>query len=103
MQVSHAQAAAGERERPAKKARLSVDVLSRWQEFAAEVEIAKRTVKVSTQGFAFEFVEGALVKALRTGQWLLLDEINMAPPEARAVIPSFTAAPVHAAFLRMKS
>lgn len=70
-----------------------MNVLSKWQEFAAEVETAKRTVEVSTQGFAFEFVEGALVKALRTGQWLLLDEINMAPPQARSA-----ATPVHVVF-----
>ena len=30
---------------------------------------------------AFSFIEGALVKALRHGSWLLLDEINLAPPE----------------------
>ena len=35
-------------------------------------------------GVAFAFVEGALVKAVRTGSWLLLDEINLAPPEASA-------------------
>lgn len=83
MQVLHARAAAGEEERPAKKAKLSVNALSRWDDFASKVDAAKRTVDVSTQGFAFEFVEGALVKALRTGQWLLLDEINMAPPQVR--------------------
>lgn len=32
-------------------------------------------------GFAFAFQEGALVQALRHGAWLLLDEINLAPPE----------------------
>ena len=28
-------------------------------------------------GFAFAFVEGKLVQALREGWWLLLDEINL--------------------------
>ena len=32
-------------------------------------------------GLAFAFREGALVKAVREGHWLLLDEINLAPPE----------------------
>ncbi len=32
-------------------------------------------------GFAFAFVEGVLVQALRNGWWLLLDEINLAPAE----------------------
>ncbi|KAJ6531011.1 hypothetical protein B0H10DRAFT_2171534 [Mycena sp. CBHHK59/15] len=31
--------------------------------------------------FAFGFVEGPLVKALRSGDWVLLDEINLASPE----------------------
>ncbi|KXN88102.1 Midasin [Leucoagaricus sp. SymC.cos] len=31
--------------------------------------------------FAFGFVEGPLVKALRSGDWILLDEINLASPE----------------------
>ena len=30
---------------------------------------------------AFEFVEGLLVKAVREGQWVLLDEINLASAE----------------------
>ncbi len=30
---------------------------------------------------AFTFVEGTLVRALREGHWLLLDEINLAAPE----------------------
>jgi midasin (ATPase involved in ribosome maturation) len=31
--------------------------------------------------FAFSFVEGSLVKALRRGDWVLLDEVNLASPE----------------------
>ncbi|CAM9849225.1 unnamed protein product, partial [Choristocarpus tenellus] len=31
--------------------------------------------------FAFSFVEGVLVKALREGKWVLLDEINLASAE----------------------
>ena len=86
MQVSHTKTASNDNERPAKKARLSDDTRKQWDEFASEMEIAKRTLTVSTQGFAFEFVEGALVHALRTGQWLLLDEINMAPPQVPHLI-----------------
>jgi midasin len=29
----------------------------------------------------FSFVEGALVKAIKRGDWVLLDEINLATPE----------------------
>lgn len=31
--------------------------------------------------FAFAFVEGVLVKAIREGKWVLLDEINLASAE----------------------
>lgn len=34
------------------------------------------------QGTAFQFVEAALVDAVRMGHWVLLDSINSAPPEA---------------------
>ena len=29
----------------------------------------------------FSFVEGALVRAIKQGDWVLLDEINLATPE----------------------
>lgn len=35
----------------------------------------------TTSGPVFEFVEGALVDAIRTGKWVLLDEINLASSE----------------------
>ena len=31
--------------------------------------------------FAFSFVEGVLVRAIREGKWVLLDEINLASAE----------------------
>jgi len=40
---------------------------------------------VAEGGFAFAFAEGALVRALRSGAWLLLDEVNLAPPEVGAL------------------
>ena len=45
-------------------------------------------------GFAFAFKEGALVKALRQGHWVLLDEINLAPSEVGR-LSSVTAALPH--------
>ncbi|KZT19503.1 P-loop containing nucleoside triphosphate hydrolase protein [Neolentinus lepideus HHB14362 ss-1] len=38
--------------------------------------------------FAFSFVEGPLVKALRSGDWILLDEINLASSETLECISS---------------
>ena len=43
---------------------------------------------MAEKGFAFAFVEGALVKAVREGWWLLLDEINLAPAEVCHLLPS---------------
>ena len=34
-------------------------------------------------GLSFSFVEGELVRAVREGDWVLLDEINLAPAEAK--------------------
>ena len=55
-----------------------------WQQFGRDVVTAEKMVTAAEGGVAFAFVEGALVKAVRTGSWLLLDEINLAPPEASA-------------------
>lgn len=39
-------------------------------------------VRMAVEGsFAFSFVEGVLVKAIREGGWVLLDEINLASAE----------------------
>jgi hypothetical protein len=34
----------------------------------------------------FTWQEGVLVRALRRGAWVLLDEVNLAPPEVLAAI-----------------
>jgi hypothetical protein len=61
--------------------KLSPELQRDWRRFGADVEAAERASAAAEGGFAFAFVEGALVKALRHGWWLLLDEINLAPPE----------------------
>ncbi|KAF7308633.1 Midasin [Mycena chlorophos] len=59
-----------------------------WVEF--ESKVAQFEVQhVQAKGkFAFGFVEGPLVKALRSGDWVLLDEINLASPETLESIAS---------------
>ena len=38
--------------------------------------------KISKQeGLVFNFVEGSLVKSIQNGDWILLDEINLATAE----------------------
>ena len=62
--------------------RVASDLLREWEAFAAEADDAERQLEASKGGFAFDFVEGVLVRALREGHWVLLDEINLAPAEA---------------------
>lgn len=62
-------------------ATLSSQLIKEWRGFAADLDAAERASAAAQGGFAFAFVEGALVKALKHGWWLLLDEINLAPPE----------------------
>ena len=43
------------------------------------VELSKRAKKLeSGGGFIFQFVEGTLIKSIQNGDWILLDEINLA-------------------------
>ncbi|CAN0878069.1 MDN1 [Linum grandiflorum] len=51
-----------------------------WDNFAMKIETAYRQLGDSS-GMIFSFVEGAFVNALRNGEWILLDEVNLAPPE----------------------
>ncbi|KAJ0395768.1 hypothetical protein ATCC90586_008727 [Pythium insidiosum] len=51
---------------------------SRWDAFDVELARFERQKEQVESHFAFAFVEGVLVKALREGHWVLLDEINLA-------------------------
>ncbi|GAM17979.1 hypothetical protein SAMD00019534_011540 [Acytostelium subglobosum LB1] len=53
----------------------------RWKQFAAEVAKLSTQFERSKSSFAFSFVEGSLVDAIRKGHWVLLDEINLATSE----------------------
>lgn len=62
-------------------AALPADVVWQWEAFGADLAAAEAAAMAAEGGFAFAFVEGALVKAVREGWWLLLDEMNLAPAE----------------------
>ena len=49
-----------------------------WQTLTASTKRFVRQVEQVARTFAFSFVEGVLVKALKEGHWILLDEINLA-------------------------
>lgn len=56
------------------------DSIKAWENFSVKLEAANGQIDASS-GMVFSFVEGAFVTALRNGEWILLDEINLAPPE----------------------
>jgi midasin len=60
---------------------ISPQVRRLWRAFSHKVGEFARKVEAIQGRFAFAFVEGVLVKALREGHWLLLDEVNLAPAE----------------------
>ena len=53
----------------------------RWAEFLERVSRAECNLPKIEHGFAFTFADGLLVRAMKEGSWLLLDEINLATPE----------------------
>jgi midasin len=50
------------------------------RKFQGQVQDLKmRSRKMESQGgFIFQFVEGTLIKSMQNGDWVLLDEINLA-------------------------
>jgi midasin len=53
----------------------------RWEEFSKSLDQFDIQLSRGSKGFAFAFVEGNIVKAVRNGEWVLLDEINLASPD----------------------
>ncbi|XP_017886215.1 midasin [Ceratina calcarata] len=57
-----------------------MEMLKKWQKIVQKLEKLQTQVQ-SQYSLAFSFVEGSLVKALKNGDWVLLDEINLATAE----------------------
>ncbi|KAK9461137.1 uncharacterized protein V1516DRAFT_664297 [Lipomyces oligophaga] len=54
------------------------DLTSAWTLFGKKVKQFEVQQKDLQKSFLFKFIEGALVRAVRNGDWILLDEINLA-------------------------
>ncbi|KAJ7717676.1 midasin nuclear AAA ATPase [Mycena metata] len=68
-------------ETPRKRRKVANVSEAEWDAFEQDVgEFEVQHVRAKGK-FAFGFVEGPLIKALRSGDWVLLDEINLASPE----------------------
>ncbi|CAN9315252.1 unnamed protein product [Alternaria alternata] len=51
---------------------------ARWEKFATDLHDLEAQLSGGSEAFAFSFLEGNIVKAVRNGDWVLLDEINLA-------------------------
>lgn len=56
----------------------SLNLQQRWDKFGSSLEMFQKHISSDSKGLAFSFVEGHVVKAAKNGDWLLLDEINLA-------------------------
>jgi midasin len=60
---------------------LDQSLLIEWENFNRAIQQFKAQVHQIRNNFLFSFVEGALVRAIKNGEWVLLDEINLATAE----------------------
>ncbi|CAG8078285.1 unnamed protein product [Penicillium salamii] len=79
-------------EQPAKKRKLDSPkyqhLRQRWESFATQLNDFEAQVAQGDAKFAFAFVQGKIVRALRNGEWVLLDEVNLASPDTLENIAS---------------
>ena len=62
-----------------KKRRVEGDLKEMWSKFSDQLHSFEMQLSSGKgKSHAFSFVEGSLIKALKRGDWLLLDEINLA-------------------------
>ncbi|KAI6781079.1 Midasin [Emericellopsis cladophorae] len=70
-----------------------LDLRPRWQSFSQKLEQFDVQISGGADSFAFSFMEGNLVKAVRNGDWVLLDEINLASPDTLESIADLLTGP----------
>ncbi|KAI3766421.1 hypothetical protein L2E82_16478 [Cichorium intybus] len=63
-----------------RKRPLGEELIKSWEKFSLKLEAAHGQISAS-DGMIFSFVEGVFITALKNGDWILLDEVNLAPPE----------------------
>ena len=85
-------AANGDEQQPAKKRKLDSPkyqyLRQRWESFSSQLGDFEAQVSQGDAKFAFAFVQGKIVRALRNGEWVLLDEVNLASPDTLENIAS---------------
>ena len=95
----HEEPEAGDAQQPAKRRKTQsklqslLDLRPRWDAFSRKLEQFDVQVSGGGSSLAFAFMEGNLVKAVRNGDWVLLDEINLASPDTLESIAELLADP----------
>jgi midasin len=69
------------------------DLSPRWEAFSRTLDQFDIQISGGSGHFAFSFVEGNIVKAVRNGDWVLLDEINLASPDTLESIAELLTGP----------
>lgn len=59
---------------------ISIDDLNRWKLLEIKLKKLEKQLKTSAH-LSFSFITGSLVECIRNGDWILLDEINLATAE----------------------
>jgi midasin len=57
------------------------EISKKFKEIQIEIAETKEKVKKADKSFIFKFIEGKLVQSIKNGEWILLDEINLAPED----------------------
>ncbi|SCV04461.1 LAMI_0H16314g1_1 [Lachancea mirantina] len=89
----------GTEQQPSKVKKRKLDMhdknmlLKKWSEFDETVKKFEKQYSSIENSFIFDFVEGSLVSAVRNGEWLLLDEINLASQDALESISDLLSEP----------
>lgn len=65
-----------------KARKVASESIAAWEDFITASGRFEQQRMACDTGMAFVFNEGALVEAIRTGKWVLLDEINLASSES---------------------
>ncbi|KAF9769272.1 hypothetical protein IL306_013319, partial [Fusarium sp. DS 682] len=81
------------RQKTQSKLQTLLDLRPRWDMFARNLEQFDVQISGGSGSFAFSFMEGNLVKAVRNGDWVLLDEINLASPDTLESIADLLTGP----------
>lgn len=63
------------------KRNLGADVLAKWNRLEEKLRSLQANKDKIESNLAFHFVEGNLIKAIKQGHWVLIDEINLASNE----------------------